>query len=284
MCHWQLVEAGMICLVTRLRQTWADSSMLKATPESLYFLTLEKYSTMRTLLATLILFASVNLSAQTKVVDVNQTNTGGAAPSNLLYAVGGIPMNNAKYISIVEGSAFLNDLFVPGKIVLSGGRMYDKIKLRIDLIDNTVQYKDAGGEELVATTPIKTVVLYDAALDKPLQFDHSDFIKPGSKVESGWYQLLDTGSVWLYKRHIKNIRENKPYGSATTEQYITTSYNYYIIVNAVFTPIKKFKALPDMLQDKKAELQEYINLNSFTGKSDKDYSMVIAYYNSLVKK
>lgn len=239
---------------------------------------------MKHILAPAILLLSINISAQVKVVDVDKLNTGGTVSSNLIYAVGGVPMNNAKYVAIVEGSAFYNDAFVPGKIVLSGGRMYDKMKLRLDLMDNSVQYKGTDGEELVATTPIRTIVLYDAVSEKPLQFDHSDFITPGSKVETGWYQLLDTGTIWLYKRYIKNIRENKPYGSATTEQYITTSSHYYIIVNSVFTPIKKFKSLPDILQDKKAELQQFISSTGLTGKSDKDYSTLISYYNSLVAK
>jgi len=238
---------------------------------------------MKLILVALILVLSANLSAQTKVVDVSNLS-GGGQPSNLMYAVGGVPMNNVKYVAVVEGSAFFNDQFVAGKIILSGGRVYDKVKLRLDLIDNTVQYKTPEGEDMVATTPIRSIVLYDAASEKALQFDHSDYITPGSKVETGWYQLLDTGATWLYKRHNKSVREDKPYGSATTEQHITTSYNYYIIVNSVFTPVKKFKSLPDILQDKKAELQEYINLNSLTGKSDKDYSAVVAYYNNLVAK
>jgi hypothetical protein len=241
-------------------------------------------STMKTLLATLILFVSANVFSQTTVIDVNQTNSGGAAPSNLLYAVGGIPMNNAKYIAIVEGTPYYNEAFFTGKIIQSGGKIYDNIKLRLDLMDNTVHYMDAAGEELVATTPIKTVFLYDALALKEVQFDNAELMTTLSKAETGWYQLLDTGTVKLYKRHTKIIRENKPYGSATTEQYISSSYSYYVLINTVFTPIKKLKALPDMLQDKKVELQEYINLNSLTGKSDKDYLAAISYYNNLVAK
>lgn len=238
---------------------------------------------MKNILAAIILFLQVNVSAQTTVVNVDKMNTGGTVSSNLIYAVGGVPMNNAKYVTVVEGTPFYNEVYFTGKIVLSGGRLYDKIKLRLDLMDNTVHYKNDNGEELVATTPIRSVLLYDATSDKTLQFDHSDFITT-TKPETGWYQLLDTGAAWLYKRHLKIIREEKPYGSATTEQHITTSYNYYVLINSVFTPIKKIKSLPDILSDKKAELLEYINLNSLTGKTDKDYSSLIAYYNSLVKK
>jgi hypothetical protein len=239
---------------------------------------------MKIILAALILLSSANLSAQTTVVNVDNINTGGAVSSNLIYAVGGVPMNNAKYVSIVEGSPYYAEAMFTGRLVLSGGKVYDKIKLRLDLMDNTVHYMSKEGEELVATTPIKTVFLYDAVAQKEVQFDNGELMIAGSKAEPGWYELLDTGAVKLYKRHTKIIRENKPYGSATTEQYISTTYSYYILINAVFTPIKKIKALPDMLQDKKTELQEYINLKSLTGKSDKDYLALVGYYNSLVKK
>lgn len=240
---------------------------------------------MKIILSVIILLLSANGFAQTTVVDVNKVNTGGTVSSNLIYAVGGVPMNNAKYIAIVEGSPFFSESYYTGKIILSGGKVYDKIKLKLDLMDNSVHYMSTEGEELVATTPIKTVFLYDAVAQKEIQFDNSELLITLSKIEkTGWYELLDTGTVRLYKRHHKSIRENKPYGSATTEQYITTSYSYYIFTNSVFTPVKKIKALPDMMQDKKTELQEYINLHGLTGKSDKDYITLVAYYNSLVAK
>lgn len=235
---------------------------------------------MKIILAATFLFLTANGYSQT-VIDVGKTSSGGNA-SNLIYAVGGVPMNNAKYVSIVEGSPFFNETFTDGKIVLSGGKIYTNIKLRLDMMENTVQYISPEGEELIATTPIKTVFLRDSATQKENQFDHSGQMMTLSNVKTGWYQLLDTGKLKLYKRHDKTIRENKPYGSATTEQYITTSYSYYILLNAVFTPVKKIKALPDMLQDKKSELLEYINSNNLTGKSDMDYIAVVQYYKSLV--
>lgn len=240
---------------------------------------------MRTILPALCLLFSSNAFSQTTVIDVSKINTGGTVSSNLIYGVGGVPMNNAKYVAIVEGSPFFNEAYITGKIILSGGKVYDKIMLRLDLMDNSVHYKTAEGEELIATTPIKTVFLYDAVSQKEMQFDNSEFLMTLSTIEkAGWYELLDTGTVRLYKQHNKSIRENRIYGSATTDQYITNSYSYFIFTNTVFTPIKKIKALPDMLQDKKTELLDYINLHSLTGKTEKDYVALVGYYNSLLAK
>ena len=236
---------------------------------------------MKIILTAFILSATANVFSQ-RVIDVANNNS--AATSSLFYAVGGEPMNNAKYVAIIEGSPYYNEAFVKGKIVLSGGKVYDSLSLRLDLMDNTVHYLAAGDEELIATTPIKSICFKNTLLKTEDQFDHSDFIKTTSKVEAGWYQLLDTGIVTLYKRHFKSIKENKPYGSATVEQTITTANYYYILINSVFTAVKKIRQLPDMLQDKKAELLEYITNKNLTGKSDKDYMELVAYYNGLVAK
>ena len=50
---------------------------------------------MKIILAAFISFLSANAIAQTTVIDVGKANSGGTAPSNLMYAVGGVPMNNA---------------------------------------------------------------------------------------------------------------------------------------------------------------------------------------------
>jgi hypothetical protein len=236
---------------------------------------------MRIILSLLISFISTSTFAQ-RVIDV--TNNNSAANGSLFYAVGGEPMNNAKYVAIVEGTAYYNDAFLPGKIILSGGKVYDSLSLKLDLMDNTVHYLAPGGDELIATTAIRSVIFKNLLDKTETRFDYSDFLKTGSKPETGWYQLLDTGTVTLYKRSVKSIKENKPYGLATVEQTITTSGNYYILINAVFTPVKKLKQLPDMLQDKKAELQEYITSKNLTGKTDKDYLELVAYYNGLIRK
>ena len=236
---------------------------------------------MRIILSLLISFITACTFAQ-RVIDV--TNNNSAANGSLFYAVGGEPMNNAKYVAIVEGTAYYNDAFLPGKIILSGGKVYDSLSLKLDLMDNTVHYLAPGGDELIATTAIRSVIFKNLLDKTETRFDYSDFLKTGSKPETGWYQLLDTGTVTLYKRSVKSIKENKPYGLATVEQTITTSGNYYILINAVFTPVKKLKQLPDMLQDKKTELQEYITSKNLTGKTDKDYLELLAYYNGLVRK
>jgi|GWRWMinimDraft_5_1066013.scaffolds.fasta_scaffold03477_2 hypothetical protein len=229
----------------------------------------------------LVLLLTSLYSFSQKVVDVGKDLI---ATSNLFYIVNGEPVNNAKYVRVVDGSPYLNEAWADGKIILSGGRLYDNIKLRIDLVDNTLHYLTPDGTELIATTLVRSVLLKDPVTQLFTRFDNADFIPCTIKNDKGWYQILDSGTVTVYKSYRKNILESKPYGSATYEQTITTNFQYYIYKNAMLIPVVKFKQLPDMLQDKKSELQEYIYSNNLTGKTDADYVRFISYYNSLVKK
>lgn len=101
------------------------------------------------------------------------------------------------------------------------------------------------------------------------------------RIVFGWYLLLSDGRAALYKRFVKTVADNKPYGSVTVEQTINTSTLYYVFVNSVFTRIKKIKDIPELLKDKKDELNKYISSKNLSGKSDLEYAELVYYYNSL---
>ncbi len=77
------------------------------------------------------------------------------------------------------------------------------------------------------------------------------------------------------------MNEERPYGSATIEQSIRTSFQYYALSNGKFTQVKKFKELPDVLPGKKDEVTQYIKTNNLAGKTDDEYRSVFNYYNGL---
>ena len=236
---------------------------------------------MRAALHTLFLLASVNCYAQ-KVIDIGNSNL--PVTASLFYTVGGEPVNNAKYVKIVEGTPYFNEAWTKGKIMMQAGNVFDNVPMRLDLMDNSVHYQDKDRNEMIATSPIKSITLTDAVTGNEYQFDHSLYLGASGKIEPGWYEQLVTGTATLYKGFTKVINENKPYGSAITEQIIKTSYYYFVMVNSVFTPVKRFKDLPGVLNDKKDELKNYISTKNLPGRADADYIAVISYYNSLVEK
>ncbi len=227
----------------------------------------------RRLLFLILILASLYSNAQ-RVVDVTRENVNAMA---LSFSVGGEPFSTAKYIQVVEGTPYFHAGWMRGSLMLSDSNEYINMLLRLDLLGNNVEYIDKTGQQLVATSVIREIRLTDS-LGQSYHFIHSGYI--GAKdIEAGWYQLLAAGKVSLYKKIVKEVLENKPYGSATTEQKINNREYYFLQKGAALSRIKKFKDLPDMLTDKKTALSAMISTNKLSGKADQDYTALVSLYN-----
>ncbi|MDP4264377.1 MAG: hypothetical protein Q8941_17740 [Bacteroidota bacterium] len=219
---------------------------------------------------------------QTKVVDVNKDNV--QIVGSLYYMVGDAPVSAAKYVKVVAGTPYFSESWMKAKLELEKGSVYQQVLVRLDLLANDLQYIGPGGKELVATTPVKSVTLLDSVSGKEYKFVHSSFLRLSKDMEAGWYLQLTTGTAVLYKKIRKMITEDKPYGSATVEQSISTAGQYFVEINAAFNRVKKFKELPDLLKDKKDELNKYISERNLSGKNDEDYIDLVTHYNDLLVK
>lgn len=219
---------------------------------------------------------------QTKVIDVGKEDIRITAAQ--FYTVGGEPMSSTKYVRVVSGTPYFNDAWMKGSLDLSDGHGYENLWLKIDLIDNSLLYLDAEGKEMIAVSVIKNVTLIDSVSGRKYDFVYSSFINGVGKIQPGWYQVMVSGQVTLYKHSGKVINEIKPYGMATYEQSIVTTNSYFLLADSVFSPINKITALPNMLKNKKEELDQYINSKNLSGRSDADYTTLITYYNSFFSK
>jgi DNA-binding PadR family transcriptional regulator len=222
----------------------------------------------------------VNATSQKTVdVDKEQPRTGGAI--NYLYTVAGTPFLSTKFARIVEGSPFYNEQMMMGAIILSEGREYKNVIIRLNLLESQVNYLDEKKNELIANTPIKEVVLWDTIRREDHRFIFSEYIQATDKPEKDFYELLQTGKAELYKQHKKRIQENRPYGSATIEQTIKTDLRFYVLLDGKWTILKKIKDMPTLLSDKKDEIQKFINQKNLTASNEANYEAVISFYNSL---
>lgn len=242
---------------------------------------LGKLLNMRPLLFSFLVALSFACYSQPNTVDVGK-NDGGVG-STMYYVVGGTPVSNTRYVKVVEGSPYFSDDWMKGKLVLSGGSMYDSLRLRLDLLANELQYISREGQEMIATTPVLAITLNDSSSGEQYHFVNSQLFVMPKTMGPGWYQLLVNGKVSLYKKLSKDIVETKPYGSATVEQTIRTSGQYFIVTNNLVTRVKKLKDLPDLLKERKDDLAKFISINNLGGKSDADFTSVITLYNKLLE-
>lgn len=201
-----------------------------------------------------------------------------------LYTVGGTPFITAKFARVVEGSPFFNEQMMPGAIILSDGREYKNILVRLNLLESQVNYLNEKKIELTASVPIREVVLRDTPLNNDHRFVFSDYIKTNDKPEKDFYELLQTGKAELYKQYKKRILENKPYGSATIEQTIQTNFRYYLLINGQWIKLNKIRDLPNAFPGKRVEISKFISEKKFSGDSGANFEAVVVYYNSIANR
>jgi hypothetical protein len=221
----------------------------------------------------------INSNSQ-KVIDVDK-EAGNANVFNYIYTVAGVPFVNAKFAKVVEGTPFFNEKMMKGAIILSEGKEYKDIMVRINLLEKEVNYIGDKQIEMVASTPIKEVVLWDTINNTDHRFVFSTYIESVEKPEKDFYELLQSGKAELYKQHKKKLMESKPYGSATVEQTIQTEIKYFVLKGKQWTRVKKLRDLTGLLNDKSKDISKFITDNSIDGDNQANFERVIAHYNSL---
>jgi hypothetical protein len=233
---------------------------------------------MKLFIVILLCSSTISLLAQ-KTVDVTEGNTSAMSPS-FFSVVGGEPVVFAKFVKIVDGTPYFSDEWMKGNVVINGDSQFSGVYLKLDLYNNEVHYRDPKGNELIASTPMQKLILFDSSSQLVFNFVNGEYINTNSHLK-GWYQLLVEGKASVFKQIKKQMNENKPYGSATIERSVHTSFQYYALYNGNFIQVKKFKEIPDILNDKKDEVSKYIGANNLSCKTDDDYRAVFNYYNGL---
>jgi hypothetical protein len=236
---------------------------------------------MRFCLAMILMLSFKGLFAQ-RVVDVS--NPDHRIGTSSFFIAGGTPFVNDKYVAVVEGTPFFSDEWMGAILVNASNQEFRGVRAKLDLITGEVHYLDANGIRLIATTPIRQVILTDTSGNN-YRFIHSSILPPATnKIKEGWYLWLVSGPASLYKYFSKSVSELKPYGSSTAEQTIKTSEVFYVLYGNAYLEIKKIKDAPSVLANKKSEIEEYLKKkeNKQTSADDR-FTDLITYYNSLFK-
>ncbi|MET0392440.1 MAG: hypothetical protein ABW019_04830 [Chitinophagaceae bacterium] len=223
------------------------------------------------------MFAAYSAFGQ-NVVDVDKN--GVALSNRVFYSAGGHPVSAAKYVRLASGSPYFSEKWMKGAIGVDDSTKYADIRLRLDLVDNTVIYLNDKNEEMVSVATIRQIYLRDTTNGQSYLFTHSSAI-PGH-TDKAWYQVLSTGAkATLYKQYSKTMVESKAYASSVTEQTIRTEERYFVAVNNTLARVKKIKDIIELVPDKKTELADYAQKSKLSGKKESDFVALIEYYNSL---
>ena len=230
----------------------------------------------RLLFSACLLFTGA-LTAQTINVDDTSKFTNSIVYLN---ASNGVPFVTAKYARIVEGSAFVPEVLSPAQIYLKGnGKAMGNIQARLNILERDLNYFDEKKNmEMVASNDISEVRFKDPVTNVIRIFTKSI---PGCTTASqGWHEVLETGKLTLYKEIVKTIAENKPYGSATTEQTILTKYNYWVMTGNACRPVKKISELTALLLQSDPGFNAKLPQRKLSDKNEQDWMEVVRLYNA----
>ena len=237
---------------------------------------------MRPILLFSLLVFSASLTRAQQVIDVSKTEYDTRASNgDANMAVNGLVYSPVKFVRVTAGTPFFKEEWMKGTLVLDGGKAYADLWLRLNLMDNEINYKDAKGQEMVATSPVKYITLVDPAIGAKYDFVQGAQFGIGDKVLSKtFFQVLVNDKVSLVRQVVKRIHETPSYGTATAEQDIVNLDFYYVRMNGNFIRFK-WDDWQEIFKDKKDQLSQFIKTNHLKGKTEDDFTKLVKYYNTL---
>ena len=179
----------------------------------------------------------------------------------------------------VEGSPYLVSEWNKG-IVRSAkdDRVYDGVKMRYDAYKDELEYEQDGklyrlGPEVAAFSIPTGDALYEF---------QRGFPAVGSLTENSFYQVLHDGNTKLLKHHKMNMREEKPYNSATVTKRFDPTEQLYVLKGGRMYPVKKNdkKGLLKLLSDEKNLMNYIIKEEQLDFKSEGDMVKLLEEYDA----
>jgi hypothetical protein len=228
-------------------------------------------------------FSCITGNAQ-QVVDVDKDDLSQSSPRSIVSTVIGQLVETDKFVRVTAGSPFFKDQWMKARLFDADGNSYASQSVKLDLYDNQVNFLDASGRALVATTQVKVIMLTDTTTGTQYLFVLGDQVQAADKaLGKTWLQVLVNGNVSLCRQIKKTIHQDITYATSTTEEQIMSIDFYFIQSKGSFTRIKTWSDLVNLFSDHKDSVDQYIHDHHLKGKSDDDYVDLVRFYNSLLK-
>jgi len=237
---------------------------------------------MRSLLIASALFLSCLSGKTQQVVDVGTNDFDATNHRGVVNNVMGQLYQPTKYVKVTAGSPFFKDQYLKARLIDDKGDSYASNSVRLNLLDNQINFLDAEGTERVTTTPMKAVMLTDSASGAQFMFVlGEDLPKAERSLAKIWFQVLVNDTVSLCRQIKKSIHETIAYGTSTTDEDIVTADLYFVQINGVFSRVKTWADLIQLFSDKKDPIDQYVHSHHLKGKSVEDYTQLVQFYNSI---
>ncbi len=161
--------------------------------------------------------------------------------------------------------------------ILYDGVYFDNVQLLYDEIADCVVLQDSIHRIQMVSEKLKSFTILDARFER---LEKESTIDP--VIETGFYQLLASGKVNLYKKETKQMID-KFTNSTELAVLFETHEKYYLLKDHHFYKINNKKSLYTLLDNKNKELIQYTKKAGLNYRKDRDKMLtsVVDYYNSI---
>jgi len=179
----------------------------------------------------------------------------------------------------LDGSPWLTETWVPGTIVMTGGKTIENLTYRYNVYRNFLYLQFRGEEYVISRLDSIDHIMMDGKL-----FCY-DYVDPLKEDRQRLMEVAVDGKARLYINYyplISPANYNIALGVGSKNETVSVKEAYLIKVDSVLTEVdKKGKNIPLALFDKKNEIIEFIKKEKISTKNRADIEKVVRYYNSL---
>jgi hypothetical protein len=204
-----------------------------------------------------------------KCTETQTTSGSKAAPLSMVLSYMGIDFN------LHCASIFPN---TKSNIYIRNNKRPISVMSRINIVEERIHFLNINGVENYATSPIEEIQFFEDE-HKATVFV---FGLPGcSSATRAWYEVMEKGKINLFRMVNKNVQESKTYGSATTDQKISTTYNYWIQQDNTCSQLKNIAEFQSLLIKANPALKEKLPARKLSDKKEADWVDLASIYNAL---
>lgn len=186
--------------------------------------------------------------------------------------------NMENKVENIEGSAYLNDEFETGDVLLTTGVKYTGIPLKYNIYNDRIEFQNQAGKIYNINNPesIRELSIGES------RFIYTDCFR-NKKSTKAITEVISEGKTSLLKHHRIKIQPAKPaqtHQEALAAKFIKIPSEYLIMKaggNAVF--FKNKKELLVLLSDKRNVINELISRENLSVKQENDLVRIVGFYN-----
>lgn len=186
-----------------------------------------------------------------------------------------------KSVENIVGSVYLYDDWRLGDVTAKDGRVFNKFKLKYNLVDDKLIYKGEN-DQIMEFVPL--ISQFSVPGESGLIVFKNGYGNVGKNTAKTFYQVLFADKIQAIKKVNKTVIEAQNYNSPSVVKNVDEQVHYYFVrENGEIVEFKaNKKGILSVLSNKSAEMSRYLTANNVDFKNDEDLSGVFKYYNSIL--